>query len=151
MSLHEHIQKDAEEALKSGEKTRLSVLRDIKTSATNELVATKRKPTDTLSDEELLSVIKRLAKQRKDSIEQFRAGNREELAKKEEKELTILEEYLPEMMSKEEIRPIAEKKKAELGITDKSGMGQLIGAIMKETEGRADGKDVSAIVNELLS
>ena len=99
----------------------------------------------------LHSVIKRLAKQRKDSIEQFRNGGREDLAGVEEKELAILEELLPQMMSQDAIRPIAEKKKAELGVEDKSKMGILVGAVMKELGGQADGSDVKAVVDSLFN
>ncbi len=108
-------------------------------------------PQSEVSDELALGVIKRLAKQRKDSIEQFRNGGREDLASQEEKELVILEELLPNMMSQEEIRPVAEKKKAELGIEDKSKMGILIGAVMKELAGQADGGDVKIVVQSLFN
>jgi uncharacterized protein YqeY len=98
----------------------------------------------------VLAVIKRLAKQRKDSIEQFQKGNREDLVEGEEKELVVLESYLPQLMSKEEIEPIAIAKKEELGITDKGKKGQLIGAVMKEVAGKADGGDVKAVVEKLF-
>ncbi len=139
-----------QEALKARDELRLSVLRGMLSAFTNELVATKRTPQEKLSDDEVISVIKKLAKQRKDSITQFKAGGREDLAGKEEKELTILSEYLPEMMSKEEIVKIAEAKKIELGVEDKSKMGILMGAIMKETGGKADGKDVKEVVESLF-
>jgi len=86
-----------------------------------------------------------------DSIEQFLKGGREDLAETEKEELPTLEAYLPQMMSIEEIRPIAEAKKAELGVEDKSKMGVLMGAVMKETKGQADGGDVKTVVEELLS
>lgn len=129
---------------------KLSVVRGISAGFTNELVAKGRKPDEILSDEEALSVITRQAKQRKDSIEQFKSGGREDLAEKEEAELKILEAYLPTMMSREEIKPLAEAKKAELGVSDKTGAGQLMSALMKDLKGKADGTDVRAIVDELL-
>ena len=83
---------------------RLTVLRGLLTAFTNELVATKRKPQDELLDTEIIAVIRRAVKQRKDSIEQFRKGGREDLAQAEEDELKILETFLPQTMSKEDIR-----------------------------------------------
>jgi len=151
MSLHSQIKEEIKEAMKAKEATRLSVLRGLVTAFTNELVAQKRIPGEELSDEDALAVIKRSAKQRKDSIEQFTKGGRPELAQAEEAELKVLEGYLPKMMSKEEILKIAETKKEELSINDKSKMGMLVGAVMKELAGRADGSDVKDVVNELLS
>jgi hypothetical protein len=117
---------------------------------TNELVATGKTPQDLIDDQGFIAVVKRLAKQRKESIVQFEAAGRHELAEPEKAELAVLETYLPEMMSQEAIRPIAEAKKAELGVTDKSGMGKLIGAITKELAGKADGADVKAVVETLF-
>jgi len=151
MSLHSQIKEEIKEAMKAKEATRLSVLRGLVTAFTNELVAQKRIPGEELSYEDALAVIKRSAKQRKDSIEQFTKGGRPELAQAEEAELKVLEGYLPKMMSKEEILKIAETKKEELSINDKSKMGMLVGAVMKELAGRADGSDVKDVVNELLS
>ncbi|MEK7856570.1 MAG: GatB/YqeY domain-containing protein, partial [Acidobacteriota bacterium] len=89
--------------------------------------------------------------QRKDSMEQFTTGNRPELAEKEGVELKILEVYLPQTASLEAIRTVAEAKKTELGITDASGAGKLMGAVIKEFAGTADGTDVKAVVTELLA
>ncbi len=129
---------------------RLSVVRGLSAAFVNELVAKQRKPTEMLTDEEAMSVIKRQVKQRKDSIEQFTKGGRPELADAEKAELAILETYLPKMMSQDEIRVIAEKKKAELGVADKAGAGKLMGAVMKETKGMADGGDVKAVVEAMF-
>ncbi|HJL55615.1 MAG TPA: GatB/YqeY domain-containing protein, partial [Candidatus Paceibacterota bacterium] len=129
---------------------KLSVLRGLSAAFTNELVATKRKPDEELTDDEAIAVIKKQAKQRRESIEQFKSGGRNELAEKEEKELAILSEYLPEEMSRQEIEKIANIKKAELGVTDKSKMGILMGAVMKETKGKADGAVVKEVVDLLF-
>jgi uncharacterized protein YqeY len=150
MKLHKQIQKEMVEAMKAKEELKLSVLRDLKSAFQNELIATQRKPDEELSDDEALKVIKRKAKQREDSILQFTEGGRTELAEKEKAELEILTTYLPEMMSKEDILKIAEAKKDELGVEDKSKMGVLIGAIMKECQGEADGKDVKEVVASLF-
>ena len=151
MTIQETIKEQIKDAMRARATLRLEVLRGISTAFVNELVAERRTPQDSLEDEKALVVLKRLVKQRKDSSEQFRAGGRPELADKEDAELLIIGEFLPAMMSKDEIRKIAEAKKAELGVTDKSGMGKFIGAILKECNGRADGGDVKAVAEELLS
>lgn len=150
MSLHEDIKASLKEALKAREEVRLRTIRSMLTAFTNESVASGKTPQDMLDDEQVLAVIKRLAKQRKESILQYEAANRPELAVPEKDELVILEGYLPKMMSQEEIRPIAETKKAELGIDDKAKMGMLVGSVMKELSGKADGGDVKVVVESLF-
>jgi len=138
-------------ALRARETLRLEVLRGMLAAFTNELVAKRMPPRAALGDLDALVVLRRLVKQRKDSAEQFEKGGRPELAEKEKKELLIIEEFLPKMLSREEIKTIALAKKAELGIMDKSGIGKFIGAIMKECRGKADGNDVKAVVEEVLA
>lgn len=151
MALHEDIRAELKAALKAREEVRLRTIRSMLTAFTNESVALGKTPQDQLDDQQVLTVIKRLANQRKDSIEQYEAAGRPELAVPEKEELVVLESYLPQMMSRDEIEPIAQAKKEELGVTDKSKMGVLIGAVMKETTGRADGNDVKAVVERLLT
>jgi len=151
MSISNLINEQIRESMKKRDEVRLSVMRGIKTAFTNELVATGFTPQSEITDESALTVIKRLAKQRKDSIEQFRNGGREDLAVQEEKELVVLEELLPKMMSQDEIRPIAESVKVKLGVEDTSKIGILIGAVMKELGGNADGSDVKTVVESLFS
>ncbi|MCH8050199.1 GatB/YqeY domain-containing protein [Patescibacteria group bacterium] len=148
--LYTQLKDEAREALKSKDELTLLVLRGLISDCTNDLVAKKRKPSDDMTDEEVLVVIKRAAKQRKDSIEQFTKGGRKDLVEKEEKELKILETYLPASMSKEEIEKVAKVCKEELGVMDKSEMGKLMGAVMKKTKGKADGKDVKKAVESLF-
>ena len=136
--------------MKAKDEVRLMVLRGLTAAFTNELVATNRKPTDPLPDEDALNVIRRMVKQRKDSIEQFRKGGREDLVSREEAEQKILETYLPQMMSREEIEPIVKAKIAEMQ-ADKSKAGILMGAVMSELKGKADGKMVKDVVESLLS
>lgn len=151
MTIHEKIKEEVKEAMKAKDEIKLRTVRSILTAFTNELVATDRKPQDVLPDEDAMKVIKRLAKQRKDSIEQYEKGGRDDLVKVEQEELEVLEDYLPEQMSKEEIKKVVEKKMEELGVSDKSGMGQLMGAVMGELGNKADGGDVKEVVEELLS
>ncbi len=151
MSLHESLRESLKEALKAKDAVKLRTVRSIMTACTNELVATGKTPQVLLAAAGVLSVIKRLAKQRKESIIQFEAANRPELAEPEKEELIVLESYLPTMMTIDAIHPIAEAKKAELGVTDKSKLGILVGAVMKELAGKADGADVKTVVESLFN
>ncbi|MBP6925600.1 MAG: GatB/YqeY domain-containing protein [Candidatus Pacebacteria bacterium] len=151
MSLQTDIKDQMKDAMKAKDQVRLSVLRGILSSFTNELVAQKKTPQEELADTDALAVIKRLAKQRKDSIEQFQAADRQDLADSEKQELAVLETFLPALMTQDQIRPIAEAKKAELGVTDKTGAGKLVGAVMSALQGQADGTDVKAVVDSLFN
>ncbi len=148
--LHEQIKKEAREALKERNTSLLKALRNIIAALSNEATAKGKTPSGILTDEEVLAVITRLAKQRKESIEQFEKGGRMELAAEEKEELSHLEKYLPEMINEDEVRKIVIRKKEELGITDKTKIGILIGAIMKELKGKVDGALVKKIVEEIL-
>lgn len=151
MALHEQIKSEVKDAMRAKDTVRLSVVRGILAAVTNELVAIGKMPQDTLDDQGVLKVIKRLSNQRKDSIEQFVSGGRPELAENEKAELVILDKYLPTLMSRAEIKKIAVAKKEALGVTDKAKAGQLTGAIMKDLAGKADGGDVKAVVDELFA
>jgi uncharacterized protein YqeY len=146
MTLHESIKAELKEAMKAKEAVRLRVVRGLLTMFMNEMVSTGRTPQDLLTDDEVMAVIKRAAKQRKESITQYEAAARPELAAPEKEELVVLEGYLSTMMTIEEITPVVIAKKAELGITDKAKMGILVGAVMKELAGKADGADVKTVV-----
>ena len=136
--------------MKAKDTIRLGVIRGLVAGFTNELVSLKRMPDGELSDDEALNVIRRGVNQRKDSIDQFTKGGRNDLADSEKAELAILETYLPAQMSKDEVLKIAEAKKNEMAITDKSKSGQLMSAIMKELKGKADGNLVKSVVDEIL-
>jgi uncharacterized protein YqeY len=150
MTLHESLRESLKEAMKAKDAVKLRTVRSIITACTNELVATGKTPQDMLDDTNTLTVIKRLAKQRKESIHAYESNGRPELAVPEKEELAVLESYLPTLMTQEQIRPMAEAKKAELGVTDKSKMGILVGAVMKDLAGQADGGDVKAVVESLF-
>ena len=151
MTIHEKIKGEIPTAMKARNEDGLRFARNLVAAFTNDLVARKKKPSDMLTDEEALAVVARLAKQRKESIEQFKAGERPDLVGPEEKELAYLQALLPQMMSKEDIRKVAEAKKAELGVTDKSKMGMFMGAVMSELKNKADGKEVKEIVESLFT
>ena len=145
------IKADMTAAMKARDSLKVDTLRGAMTAFTNELVAKGMKPTEEVSDDMALGVLKRLAKQRQDSIEQFTKGNRPELAEKERAELAVLKAYLPQMASREEIEKVAKAKKDEMGVADASGAGKLMGAVMKEFAGNADGNDVKEVVQGLFS
>lgn len=151
MAIHETLKKSIPDAMRAKDAVKLQTLRSLITAMTNEVVAKKRKPDEFLTDEEAITVLKRASNQRKDSIEQFTKGGRPELAEPEKAELTIIESYLPSMMNREEITTIAKTKLAELGVTGKTDAGKFTGVLMKELKGKADGGDVKAVVDSLLS
>jgi hypothetical protein len=148
--LHEQIKNNIKEAMLAKNTVLLETLRSMVAGFTNELVSKSRKPNEFLSDEEVIAVITRLSKQRKDSIEQYKKGNREDLVKEEEAQLSILETYLPKLMEKSEIEKIAKNKKEELGITDGTKKGILMQALMKDLKGKADGGVVKEVVDSLF-
>ena len=150
MSLQTEIKGGIKDAMLAKDTVRLEVLRGMSASFTNELVAKGRTPQDALTDEEVLAVITKLAKQRKDSIEQYTKGGREDLASEEKAQLLILEKYLPKLMDKSEVETIAKGKKDELGITDSAKKGMLMSALMKELKGKADGMVVKEVVDSLF-
>ncbi len=129
---------------------RLETLRGMSAAFTNDLVAKGKKPTDALTDEEVLAVITRLAKQRKDSIEQFKKGGREDLVKEESAQLSVLEAYLPKLMDRDAVEKVVKAKQSELGITDASKKGILMAGVMKDLKGKADGTVVKDVVDALF-
>ncbi len=148
--LHEEIKSKIKEAMIARDTIRLEVLRGMVTAFMNELVAKGKKPQDFLTDEEVLVVITRLSKQRKDSIDQYTKGGRQDLVEEEKAQLAIIETFLPKLMEKEEVEKIAKAKQSELGITDPAKKGMLMSAIMKDLKGKADGSIVKEAVDNLF-
>jgi uncharacterized protein YqeY len=149
-TLQQQIKNQIKEAMMAKDAVKLSVLRGMSSSITNELVDKGRTPSGELTDEEVLAVIRRAVKQRRDSIEQFTAGGREDLASDEKAELSYLEVYLPTMMSHNDVMKIVEAKKIELAITDVKDKGKLMSEIMKDLKGKAEGMDVKNAVDSLF-
>ncbi len=149
--LHEEIKGKIKEAMMAKDAVRLEVFRGMSAAFTNDLVAKGRKPQEMLSDEEALAVITRLAKQRKDSIEQYTKGGREDLVAEESAQLAVLETFLPKLMDAGEVMEIARAKQAELGITDATKKGMLMSALMKDLKGKADGTVVKEVVDSLFA
>ena len=134
--LQQQIKDKIKEAMIAKDQVKLATLRGLSAAFTNELVAKGKTPQDIISDEDAMIVITRLAKQRKDSIDQFTKGGREDLAGNEKLELDVLSEYLPEMMSHDEALKFITSKKEELGISDVSEKGKLMATLMKDLKGK---------------
>ncbi len=148
--LHEQVKNGIKESMLAKNALKLKAFRAMSAAFTNELVAKNKKPQEMLSDEEAIVVITRMAKQRKDSIEQFKKGNRDDLVKEEQAELSILETYLPKLMDKSEVEKFARAEKEKLGITDATKKGMLMSALMKELKGKADGSVVKEVVDSFF-
>jgi uncharacterized protein len=145
------LKEQMKDAMRAKDQVKLNVVRGLISAMTNEAVSKGKGPDGVLSDDEVLTVITRAAKQRKDSIAQFEAGGRPELAEGEKAELAIIETMLPTQMSRDEIVAAATAKAAELGVTDKTGANKLMGMLMKDLKGRADGTVVKEIVDSMFS
>jgi len=162
--LKEKIQDDLRSALKEKREIRLSVLRMLLAAISNreiekrtrtwkekpELLTEELKKESQLTDEEITKVIVSEIKKRKEAIELYKKGKRDELALKEEKEAKILEEYLPEQLSEEEIRKIAEEAIRKVGAKEMKDIGKVMAELMPKVKDRADNSLVSKIVKELL-
>lgn len=149
MSLHKQIKDGIKEAMIAKDTLRLTVLRNISSTFMNEMLA-KKITTEELGDEDAIAIIRRLVKQRKDSIEQFTKGNRMDLVEAEAAEVKILETFLPQLMSREDIEKIVKEKLAGAGEIDKAKMGVFMGTIMKDLKGKADGMLVKEVIEELV-
>ncbi|MEK7106368.1 MAG: GatB/YqeY domain-containing protein [Patescibacteria group bacterium] len=151
MTLQEQIREKLKTAMKEKDQVGLDTLRAVLAGCTNELVASGKTPQDTLEDAGVMKVIAKLVKQRKDSIDQFTTAGRADLVAGEQAQLYVLEQFMPEQMSEEKIRAIAVAKQTELGMADKSKSGMLVGAVMKEVGGQADGAVVKKVVEGLFA
>lgn len=151
MSLKEKIDADLKESLKSGKKERLNAIRSIRAALLEKEVSIRVGGVATLSEEQETEVLVSLAKKRRDAIEQFTAGNRPDLAENEQSELAVIEEYLPEPVSEEEIVAAIEEIIAKTGASSMKEMGRVMGEAMKQLKGKADGAKVQQIVKSLLS
>lgn len=149
MSLKDKILFELKESLKSGDNFKRDVLRFL-SSAINNLEIEKKKREEGLDDQEVLEVLKRSIKQRKDSIEQYKSGGRNDLAEKEERELKIISVYLPEQISEEKISEEVDKVISQTGAVSKKDFGKVMGMAMKNLQGKADGEVVKKIVEKKL-
>ncbi len=139
------------DAMRAKDSVRLGVVRGLIAACTNESVTKGYGPDGVLTEDEVMTVVMRGAKQRKDSIQQFEAGGRPELAEGEKAELAILETMLPAQMSRDEIVAAASAKATEMGVTDKTKANMLMGALMKDLKGKADGTVVKEVVDSMFA
>ena len=149
MTLHEQIRELIKEAMRAKDAVRLDTLRGVLSACTNHLVASGKKPQEMLTDEEVVAVITRLSKQRKDSIEQYTTGNRPDLVAEESAQLAVLMEFLPTLMSEAEITAFVENKKSTFTPDTKKGM--VMAEIMRDLKGKADGALVKKVVDSLIA
>lgn len=147
MGLKEEIMADFKTAMKEKDKMRLSTLKLLKSSLRNKEI----EEGGDLKEEEIRALLAKEAKQREESIEQYEKGNRQDLADKEKKELEIIQSYLPDPLSEAELDELVDKVIEDTGAADMSDMGQVMGKIMPEVRGRADGSKVQQLVQRKLS
>jgi uncharacterized protein YqeY len=147
VSILERLEKDMVKAAKARDAERLGVIRFVRSRAKNRQIELKRE----LKDEDVTEVLARIAKQHRESIEQFTQGGRDELVESEKRQLAIVEEYLPEQLSEDEISGIVDEAIAETGASGPRDMGAVMKAVMPKVKGRADGKVVKGLVQARLT
>ena len=146
MPLMEQLTADMKDAMKQGEKERLSVIRLVRGAIRQQEIDGQRE----LDDEAVLSVISKEVKQRRDAIEEFQKGGRDDLVRQNEAEIAILMEYLPQQMTEDEVRSAVQEAIAATGASTPKDMGKVMKELMLKVKGRADGKLVNQIVRERL-
>lgn len=147
MALLQKLKEDSTQALKEGNKVRVSVLRMVIAEVSNAEIAKGH----SLDDGDILSIISKQAKQHRESIEAFNKGNRTDLVDKEEAELAVLLDYLPQQLSREEIGKAAHRVIEEVGARGPGDKGKVMSKVMAQLKGKAEGHEVNAVVTELLA
>jgi len=149
MNLEQKVMAEMKEAMKSKDEAVLRALRAIKA----EIIKAKTEPGagGEITAEKEISLLQKMMKQRKDSLEIYQQQNREDLAKKEQEEITVIEKFLPKQLSGEELKAQLQQVISETGASSPADIGKVMGAATKKLAGRADGKTISALVKELLS
>ena len=149
MNLEERLNSDLQDAIRNKEETRKLAIRGVKTAITRPKCPGSRR--GELNDEEVLAIIGKQIKQRRDSIEEFKKGNRPDLVAQEQAEIDVLMVYLPQQLSEDEIREHAKVVIAELGVTDMKGLGPVMKRMNADLKGVADGGTINRVVRELLA
>ncbi|TJY43429.1 GatB/YqeY domain-containing protein [Cohnella pontilimi] len=147
MNLADRLNEDMKQAMKGGEKFKLSTIRLVRAAIKNQEIELRRP----LDDSELIQVVSRELKQRRDSLQDFQRAGRDDLVANVSAEIDIISQYLPEQLTEEEVKVIVKQTMQETGASSKADMGKLMGALMPKVKGRADGKLVNQIVQQLLS
>lgn len=148
MSLKVKIMDELKEAMKAKDQVKLSTLRFLNSQIKNKEIDLRPKE---ITEEDIISVIKKSVKQRQDSIEQYQNANRQDLADVEISELKILETYLPQMMSEDQVKAFVLEAIKETGATEAKDMGKVMKAVMAKTKGQADNRVVSELVKQTLN
>jgi hypothetical protein len=146
MTLKSRLESDLKTAMRSGDTLRRSVIRLLRSEVHNQEIAAQTE----LDDQGVIGVLSRQAQQRRDSIEAFKSGNRQDLADNESGELEIILEYLPAQLTREEIEELVRKVIADTGADGPREIGKVMGALMPQVAGKAEGREVSSIVRQLL-
>ncbi|WCN38773.1 GatB/YqeY domain-containing protein [Aneurinibacillus uraniidurans] len=146
MRLVERLTDDMKQAMKSKDKLKLSVIRMVKSAIKNEEINQSKE----LSDDEVLTVLTRELKQRRDSLQEFEKAGRDDLAAASRDEIAVLMEYMPEQLGEEDIRKLVAEAIEQTGASSKKDMGKVMGVLMPKVKGRADGALVNKVVQELL-
>ncbi|GIP35837.1 GatB/YqeY domain-containing protein [Paenibacillus sp. J2TS4] len=147
MSLSDRLNEDMKQAMKSQDKFRLSVIRMIRSAIKNIEIDQRR----SLDDNEVLDIISREIKQRKDSLQEFEKAGREDLAQSAKAEIAVIAEYLPQQLTEEEVKVLVQQTIQETGASSKADMGKVMAALMPKVKGRTDGKLVNQLVQQLLT
>lgn len=147
MTLQERLLEDLRDAMRQKDEVRRSTLRLVRAAVQNEEIAQQKK----LDDAGIINAISRLVRQHQESITEFRRGNRPDLVQREEAELAILQKYMPQQLGREEIAQLAREAIAKVGARGPSDSGKVMGQLMPQVRGRADGAEVSRIVAQLLA
>ncbi|MCT4648563.1 MAG: GatB/YqeY domain-containing protein [Carboxylicivirga sp.] len=149
MNLEAQINNDIKEAMKAKDRIRLEALRGVKKEVIE--AKTSKGAAEELSDADIVKIVQKMVKQRKDAAELFKSQNREDLAEKELAEVEAIAGYLPKQLTKEELEPIVKEIIEKVGATSMKEMGKVMGVASKDLAGKADGKDISAVVKQLLA
>ena len=147
MSLRESLVEDLKDAMRQKDELRRSTLRLIRAAIQNEEISLRK----SLDDAGVINILSQQARQRQESIAEFQRGNRPELVEREEAELAIIRHYMPQQLTRDEITELARQAIAEVGATEASDTGKVMGRLMPQLRGKAEGGEVSQVVTELLA
>lgn len=148
--LSERLLQDLKQAMRNKDAVRLRTIRSLRAAIQSKEIELRGSESPTLDEEQIVAVLQKQAKQRRDAIEQFEKAGRDDLVATENEELTIIQEYLPKQLEDSEIRRVVEEIVEATGATEMRDMGKVMGAAMKKLKGKADGKRINAMVREAL-
>jgi uncharacterized protein YqeY len=147
MSLSEQLNEDMKQFMKSGDKFALSVVRMLRSAVKNVEIDQRR----TISDDEVLDILSREIKQRKDASSEFQKAGRQDLVDQSHAEIEVIQKYMPQALTEEELQLIVQQTIVQVGASSRADMGKVMSAVMPQVKGRADGKKINEVVQRLLS